>query len=44
MEDRMFSMDDRTSRKKIDISALDSLLTDEFIQRNMNHGMGVWDL
>ena len=36
MEDRMFSMDERTSRKKIDIMLLDSLLTEEFTQRNMN--------
>jgi len=36
MEDRMFSMDDRTSGKKIDIMLLDSLLSNEFTQRNMN--------
>jgi two-component system, OmpR family, phosphate regulon sensor histidine kinase PhoR len=36
MEDRMFSMDDRISRNKIDIGMLDSLLTAEFIERNMN--------
>jgi two-component system phosphate regulon sensor histidine kinase PhoR len=36
MEDRMFSMDDRTSRRKIDLGILDSLLTDEFQQRGMN--------
>ena len=36
MEDRMFNMDERTTRKKIDIRTLDSLLTDEFSQRNMN--------
>jgi two-component system phosphate regulon sensor histidine kinase PhoR len=36
MEDRMFRMDDRTSRRKIDLKTLDSLLTDEFNQRNMN--------
>jgi two-component system, OmpR family, phosphate regulon sensor histidine kinase PhoR len=36
MEDRMFSMDDRVSRKKIDIDLVDSLLHNEFTQRNMN--------
>jgi two-component system phosphate regulon sensor histidine kinase PhoR len=36
MEDRMFNMDERTSRKKVDIRTLDSLLTDEFRQHNMN--------
>ena len=36
MEDRMFRMDDRTTREKIDIGTLDSLLTQEFLQRNMN--------
>ncbi len=36
MEDRMFKMDDRTARKKIDIRLLDSLLNNEFTQRNMN--------
>jgi two-component system phosphate regulon sensor histidine kinase PhoR len=36
MEDRMFSMDDRAFRKKIDLKILDSLLTDEFNQRKMN--------
>jgi len=36
MEDRMFSMDDRNTRRKIDLRTLDSLLTDEFNQRNMN--------
>ena len=35
MEDRMFSMDDRTSGKRIDIVLLDSLLKIEFSQRNM---------
>jgi two-component system phosphate regulon sensor histidine kinase PhoR len=35
MEDRMFSMDDRTFRKKTDIKLLDSLLNVEFTQRNM---------
>ena len=36
MEDRMFSMDERTSGKRIDMLLLDSLLTNEFAQRNMN--------
>ena len=36
MEDRMFSMDDRTSTRKINLGTLDSLLTEEFRQRNMN--------
>ena len=36
MEDRMFSMDERTNRKKVDITLLDSLLTAEFTQRNLN--------
>lgn len=36
MEDRMFRMDDRTSRREIDLRTLDSLLTDELNQRNMN--------
>jgi len=36
MEDRMFSLDDRVSRKTTDIFLLDSLLRIEFTQRNMN--------
>lgn len=36
MEDRMFRMDDRTSRREIDLRTLDSLLTDELNQRDMN--------
>ena len=36
MEDRMFKMDERFSRKKTDIVLLDSLLRDEFKQRNLN--------
>jgi two-component system, OmpR family, phosphate regulon sensor histidine kinase PhoR len=36
MEDRMFNMDERTTRKKVDIGTVDSLLADEFRQRNMN--------
>jgi two-component system phosphate regulon sensor histidine kinase PhoR len=36
MEDRMFSMDDRTTMRKIDLKTLDSLLAGEFNQRNMN--------
>jgi two-component system, OmpR family, phosphate regulon sensor histidine kinase PhoR len=35
MEDRMFKLDDRMSRKKIDIILLDSLLSIEFAQRNL---------
>jgi len=35
MEDRMFSMDDRTSVRRIDIILLDSLLKSEFTRRNM---------
>jgi two-component system, OmpR family, phosphate regulon sensor histidine kinase PhoR len=40
MEDRMFSLDDRSASKKIDVMLLDSLLKAEFIQRNMNT---VWE-
>jgi two-component system, OmpR family, phosphate regulon sensor histidine kinase PhoR len=36
MEDRMFNMDERTTKKKVDIRAVDSLLTNEFRQRDMN--------
>jgi two-component system phosphate regulon sensor histidine kinase PhoR len=35
MEDRMFSLDERTSRKSVDILLLDSLLKIEFSQRKM---------
>lgn len=36
MEDRMFSMDDRTFRSKVDIVVLDSLLREEFKERNLS--------
>ena len=36
MEDRMFTLDERFSRKKTDMILLDSLLNDEFAQRNLN--------
>jgi len=36
MEDRMFNMDERTIKKKVDIRNVDSLLTSEFRQRDMN--------
>jgi two-component system phosphate regulon sensor histidine kinase PhoR len=36
MEDRMFSMNEMTSRRKIDLGIVDSLLTEEFNERNMN--------
>lgn len=35
MEDRMFSMDERSSMSKVDIRTLDSLLTEEFSQCNL---------
>jgi hypothetical protein len=38
MEDRMFSMDERSSRKQTDLVLLDSLLAGEFAQRNLNTG------
>jgi two-component system, OmpR family, phosphate regulon sensor histidine kinase PhoR len=36
MEDRMFNMDERTTKQKIDIRTVDSLLTSEFMQHDMN--------